>query len=80
MNTDYSGMGGLEIAMYCIVEGVQQHVGPPLKVRFWRASDILEHAKDVLSCTEGRPGPEHVFSDILHRVPRRTRAKLNFGR
>ena len=79
VHTDYSVMGGPEIAMSCIVEAVQQHVGPPLKVRFWRASDILLHARDVLSCTEGRPGPGHVFGDILHRAPRRTRTKLNFA-
>ena len=33
VHTDYSVMGGPEIAMSCIVEAVQQHVGPPLKVQ-----------------------------------------------
>lgn len=75
VNTDYSGMGCPEMSLHLIMDALLDK-RPELKVRFWRASDILPHARDVLCCEAGRPGPEHVFGDILHRVSAKTSRRL----
>ena len=75
VNTDYSGMGGPEMSLHVIMDALaskQAH----MNVRFWRASDILPHARAVLCCEAGRPGPEHVFGDILQRASAKTSRRL----
>ena len=66
--TDYSGMGGCEMGFRMIQSAIES-LGRQSRVRFYRSSDILKHARLVLMTDDPGGSPEHVFGNILGRLP-----------
>jgi hypothetical protein len=75
VNTDYSGFGCAEMATRMIIDAASKALDCVAPVTFWRASDILPHARKVLK-TDSRSSPHHVFGNILEHVPRVIRREL----
>ena len=75
VNTDYSGMAGPEMSLETIINAlIQKFVNFRRKVVYYRASDILQCARRVLKISHTREdghvtGPQHVFGDLMSRVP-----------
>ena len=75
VNTDYSGMGGVEMSLTMLLQRLQEHFHRDAKVLFWRACDLLPHCQDTLSAP-GASQPEHVFGDLLDRIPAAVRKQM----
>jgi hypothetical protein len=67
MVSDYSGMGGAEMAMHSVVSALASVIHITLETTFWRACDSDRSCQTVLSA-EGAAGPKHVFPDLTSRV------------
>jgi len=87
LNTDFSGMGCPEMALTMVHDAWRARSGGDAAeadstgVCFWRGSDILPFSRRVLrgprrSESTGRGGPQHVFGDLLGRLPHKARRKL----
>ena len=90
LNTDFSGMGCPEMSLTMIHDAWRACSGGDTEeadstgVCFWRGSDILPFSRRVLrgprgSASAGRGGPQHVFGDVLERLPPKTRRKLQLA-
>ena len=76
--SDYSGLGGCEIAMSLIRQAVLGDEAAAADVPstiFHRGSDVSATARKVL-LAGGCESPNHVFGNILARVPRAVRREL----
>ena len=62
--TDYSGMGGPELAVKEILDALAA-LGVHGAVRFYRARDMRKDCRQVLLVRKPPHGPEHVFGNCL---------------
>ena len=71
--SDYSGMGGAELAVAHICQAVQQacggESGESPQALVYRARDNKQHCRDVLLAHSGIAAPKHVFGDVMETVP-----------
>lgn len=75
VNTDYSGMGGVEIALGMLLVVIQPLLPSAANVLFWRAADLAEECRRIL-LAPAKGAPEHVFGDLMSRVPKDVRRSL----
>ena len=78
MITDFSGIGGPEIAMHQLVRAFQDSLGATSdnSVIYWSASDLCPKARQCL-CTPSPCRPLHVFGDLMERLPDKVRGELD---
>lgn len=80
MNTQYSGMGCAEMAMHMLSRAIDDALGLETRLTFWSAADIMKHCRKVLRFklpTGSRlVMPQHVFGDLLFRLPEFARTRL----
>ena len=75
LTTHFSGMGTSEMALAMIEDMLQQH-GISLPMRVHSATDINHDCRKVLMSYQPPHGPEHVFGDILDRLPEQAKDRL----
>ena len=75
ITTQYSGIGGPEMAMHSIQTALKAAYGINGLVECWSASDSAPTARKVLM-QKACVNPKHVFGDLMFRVPRRLRRQL----
>lgn len=70
LNTDYSGLGGPEVALQQVLLAVQEE-RPSIQdcVVVSKAGDLLAHCRSVLLQHSGPSKPKCVFGDSLDRCP-----------
>ena len=79
LSSDFSGLGGMEEAVRHIRLAVSQEAGvalDTLKVKVTHAGDIGEVAQSVLRAHCGDTAPHCIFTDIVARVPAKTKRAL----
>ena len=79
LSSDFSGMGGMEEAVRHIRLAVSKEAGVPvetLEVKVTHACDIGEAAQSALMSHSGDIAPGCVFTDIVARLPARTKRSL----
>ena len=76
--TDYSGIGGAELATLEVLGAIQARApeGQQPRVQFHRSREIQEDCRKVLLAEMPPSGPCHVFGDIFECVPASARCKL----
>ena len=75
LTTHFSGMGTSEMALAMIEDMLQQH-GISLPMRVHSATDFNQDCRKVLMSYQPPHGPEHVFGDILDRLPEQAKDRL----
>ena len=73
--TDYSGLGGSELAVLEILAGLRS-LGIDAQIMLYRAREIRADCRAVLLAKTGIAGPKHVFGDILSGLSQTTRQQL----
>jgi hypothetical protein len=73
--TDYSGMGGAELAVDAII-GALPSTGCQLHLECYRSREIRRDGRKVLLATRPPAGATHVFGDILANVPWKIKMRL----
>ncbi len=67
--TSYSGIGCAEATMSMLQTQLRGH-GKDISVRYYRAVDAAHHCREaLLNHAPDAGSPEHVFADILARIP-----------
>ena len=76
--TDYSGIGGAELATLEILGAIQARApeAQQPRVQFYRSREIKEDCRKVLLAERPPSGPCHVFGDIFECIPASARGKL----
>ena len=74
LHNDYSGFGSAEIALDSVASTLSEKCGAQPKMMRWRASDILQSRREMLSC--GPLSPCLVFGDLMARASGQVRAAL----
>ena len=79
LNTDFSGMGGPEMAAECMVEELERAFGfTGLPVQTWGSCDSSPVCRKILCHDDGtQMRPQHVFGDLLSRLQPETRQYLD---
>ena len=77
LTSDYSGMGGAEEAMRLVAEALARKYNSAGKpVRFARSGDKSMSCRRVLAAHTGDCTPTCITGDILERLPKRMRRRL----
>jgi hypothetical protein len=76
VTSGYSGTGGFELAVDAVVTAAGVSLDKVPNIVYYSACDSSESARQALLSHSPRTRPEHVFGDMLERVPDRELQEL----
>jgi hypothetical protein len=69
VTTPFSGLGTPEIALKQILGSLRENFGQDLTIQMHSATDIDPTCSSILGTHIGECAPEHIFEDVLDRIP-----------